>query len=55
MTEPTTPEARVHAGLPAYDLTDEVCEVVVASGWIEDTPEARAAYLAESRAEDGRA
>jgi hypothetical protein len=36
-----------------YDLTDaDVCDIAVASGWIEDTPEARAAYLAESRAED---
>jgi hypothetical protein len=25
---------------------DEVCDIAVASGWIEDTPEARAAYLA---------
>lgn len=28
-------------------LTDEqACDVAVASGWVEDTPEARAAYLA---------
>jgi hypothetical protein len=36
-----------------YDLTDkDVCDIAVASGWIDDTPEARAAYLAMSRAED---
>lgn len=32
---------------PAYNMTDEqACDVAVASGWIEDTPAARAAYLA---------
>ena len=42
-----TPRERVAAGLPAYDLTDQQsADVAVASGWIEDTPEARAAYLA---------
>ena len=31
-----------------WTLTDEDCaDVAVASGWIPDTPEARAAYLAE--------
>lgn len=31
-----------------WALTDaDVADVAVASGWIEDTPEARAAYLAE--------
>jgi hypothetical protein len=43
-----TPRERVAAGLPAYVLTDEQCaDVAVASGWIPDTPEARAAYLTE--------
>lgn len=38
-----------------WDLTDkDVCDIAVASGWIEDTPEARAAYLAESRAEESQ-
>lgn len=36
-------------GRPLTD--DEVCDIAVASGWIEDTPEARAAYLAEGREE----
>lgn len=47
-----SPEERLRAGRPAYDLSDDdVCDVAVASGWIEDTSEARAAYLAESRAQ----
>lgn len=47
-----TPEDRVRVGLPAYELSDaDVCDIAVASGWIEDTPEARARYLADARAE----
>jgi hypothetical protein len=31
-----------------WALTDEDCvNIAAAAGWIEDTPEARAAYLAE--------
>lgn len=42
-----TPPARPAGPGPGYALTDaQACNVAVASGWIEDTPEARAAYLA---------
>lgn len=40
----------VSPGGSGYVLTDDqACDVAVASGWIEDTPDARAAYLAEDQ------
>lgn len=50
MTNPDYVRPLPHGG---WELSDDaVCDVAVASGFIDDTPEARAAYLAE---QDGAA